>query len=81
MTTKYLASALLVLASLTLSAGAQARTIESNARPPAPATVGREVMAPPWSAACMTDQGPSQCEEPMWVYGSRAATARYADPF
>jgi hypothetical protein len=81
MTTKYLASALLVLASLTLSAGAQAQTTESNARPPASATVGREVMAPPWSAACMTDHGPSQCEEPMWVYGSPAATARYGNPF
>ena len=31
--------------------------------------VGREVAAPPWSAACMTDHGPSQCGEPMWVYG------------
>jgi hypothetical protein len=30
---------------------------------------GREVAAPPWSAACMTDQGPSVCGEPMWVYG------------
>jgi hypothetical protein len=39
------------------------------------------VMAPPWSAACMTDHGPSQCEEPMWVYGSRAATTRYGNPF
>ena len=34
--------------------------------------VGREVPAPPWSAACMTDQGPSACGEPMWVYGSPA---------
>jgi hypothetical protein len=31
---------------------------------------GREVAAPPWSAACMTDQGPSACGEPMWVYGT-----------
>jgi hypothetical protein len=30
---------------------------------------GREVAAPPWSAACTTDQGPSPCGEPMWVYG------------
>ena len=34
--------------------------------------VGREVPAPPWSAACMTDHGPSACGEPMWVYGSPA---------
>jgi hypothetical protein len=81
MTTKSLTAALLVLASLTLSAGAQARTTESNALPPAYATGGREVMAPSWSAACMTDHGPSECGEPMWIYGSRAATARYGNPF
>jgi hypothetical protein len=79
MMTKSLTAALLVLASLTLSAGAQARTIERNAPPPAYATGGREVMAPSWSAACMTDHGPSQCDEPMWVYGSRAA--RYPSAF
>jgi len=79
MTTKFLPAALLVLASLTLAAGAQARTTESKAPPPAYASGGREVMAPPWSAACMSDQGPSQCDEPMWVYGSRAA--RYPSAF
>jgi hypothetical protein len=42
---------------------------------------GREVMAPPWSAACMTDHGPSQCDEPMWIYGSTDAHARYRDAF
>jgi len=81
MTTKSLPAALLVLASLALSAGAQARTTENNAQAPAYATGGREVMAPSWSAACMTDHGPSQCDEPMWVYGSRATTARYGNPF
>jgi hypothetical protein len=40
------------------------------------AAVGREVPAPPWSAACMTDHGPSVCGEPMWVYGSPARGAR-----
>jgi hypothetical protein len=29
---------------------------------------GRQVAAPPWSFACMTDHGPSPCGEPMWVY-------------
>jgi hypothetical protein len=38
--------------------------------------VGREVPAPPWSAACMTDHGPSVCGEPMWVYGSPTRGAR-----
>jgi hypothetical protein len=31
---------------------------------------GRQVAAPPWSFACMTDHGPSPCGEPMWVYGA-----------
>jgi hypothetical protein len=35
-------------------------------------TEGREVLAPPWSAACMSDQGPRECAEPMWVYGGGA---------
>jgi hypothetical protein len=34
--------------------------------------VGHKVSAPPWSAACMTDHGPSVCGEPMWVYGGPA---------
>jgi hypothetical protein len=41
----------------------------NHARPQAYGTEGREVAAPPWSAACMTDHGPSECGEPMWVYG------------
>ncbi len=40
------------------------------AQPQANGMEGREVAAPPWSAACMTDQGPSRCGEPMWVYGA-----------
>jgi hypothetical protein len=41
-------------------------------------TEGREVAAPPWSAACMTDQGPSQCGEPMWVYGGGEHTRAFS---
>jgi hypothetical protein len=37
---------------------------------------GREIIAPPWSAACMTDHGPSECGEHMWFYGSNDALAR-----
>jgi hypothetical protein len=32
---------------------------------------GRVVAAPSWSAACVTDHGPSMCGQPMWVYGAR----------
>lgn len=30
---------------------------------------GRQGEAPPWSFACTTDHGPSECREPMWIYG------------
>ncbi|MBV8754336.1 MAG: hypothetical protein JO328_15845 [Hyphomicrobiales bacterium] len=46
-----------VLAALSMVSAAQA------------ATHGRQGVAPPWSFACMTDHGPSQCDEPMWIYG------------
>jgi hypothetical protein len=42
----------------------------------AASVVGREVQAPPWSFACMNDQGPHECDEPMWVYGSLPSDAR-----
>jgi hypothetical protein len=34
---------------------------------------GRELQAPPRSAACLTDQGPSDCGEPMWIRNHPAA--------
>ena len=43
--------------------------------------MGREVSAPPWSAAGMTDHGPSVCGQPMWVYGNPGAVARYSSGF
>ena len=42
---------------------------------------GREIAAPPWSAACMTDHGPSECVEPMWIYDRSDALARYRNAF
>ncbi len=35
-----------------------------------PAIEGREVAAPPWSAACMTDHGPSLRGDPICVYSA-----------
>ena len=68
---KYFVAALLLVSSLAMSATVQARTNESGVRPRADRIYGREVAAPPWSFACMNDQGrPSQCGEPMWVYGA-----------
>jgi hypothetical protein len=74
-------AALLLLPSLTTPVAVQARTHDSNIPPRAFGIEGREVAAPPWSAACMTDHGPSQCDEPMWVYGSPGALAGYKDAF
>jgi hypothetical protein len=74
-------AALPLALSLAMSATAQARTRETSAPPRANEMVGREVAAPPWSDACMTDHGPSQCGEPMWVYGSNNAPARYRGAF
>ena len=81
MKTKYFFAALSLMLSLAMSATTQARTNEGSALPHAYDPGGREVAAPPWSAACMTDHGPSQCGEPMWVYGSPAALARYKGAF
>jgi hypothetical protein len=78
---KYFLAALLLVSSLAMPATAQARTNESGVRPQADRIYGREVAAPPWSAACMTDHGPSQCDEPMWIYDSRGALARYKNAF
>jgi hypothetical protein len=73
-----LAASLLALAT---SVTAQARTSEHSALPQTYGNEGREVAAPPWSAACMTDHGPSECDEPMWVYGSSGPLARYKNAF
>jgi hypothetical protein len=78
---KYFLAALLLVPSLVTPAMVQARTPEGSIPPQAFGTEGREVAAPPWSAACMTDHGPSQCDEPMWVYGRPGALARYNNAF
>jgi hypothetical protein len=63
---KYFLAALLLVSSLGTPATVQAGTHESSTpSPQASRFAGREVAAPPSSAACMTDHGPSQCDEPM----------------
>jgi hypothetical protein len=47
------------------------------AQPPAFGGEGRQIAAPPWSAACMTDHGPGDCGEPMWIYGAPEPHARH----
>jgi hypothetical protein len=67
----------LVALTMTMSFAPQALAHQLDSR----TVVGREVAAPSWSAACMTDHGPSQCGEPMWVYGSPAYVSRYMNAF
>ena len=81
MTMKCIVVVLLLVPSLAMSAPTHARTNKSRGLPQSYAIQGREVAAPPWSFACMSDQGPRQCDEPMWVYGSPDALARYKSAF
>jgi hypothetical protein len=74
-------AALLLISSLATPATAHERTHKRAARAQAHGIVGREVAAPPWSAACMTDHGPSECGEPMWIYGPSDELARYKSAF
>jgi hypothetical protein len=77
--THFLATLLLV--SLATPTMAQQRTHKSVVRTQAYGIEGREIAAPSWSAACMTDHGPSECGEPMWVYGSSDALTRQRSAF
>jgi hypothetical protein len=77
----YLLAALLLMASLATPTTAQEQTHKRGTRAQAYGSEGREIAAPPWSAACMTDHGPSECGEPMWIYGSSDTRARYGKAF
>lgn len=68
-------AALLLISSLATPATAQQRTNKSSSRAQAHGIGGREAVAPPWSGA------PRECGEPMWIYGSSDAIARYRNPF
>ncbi|MEH2562024.1 hypothetical protein [Bradyrhizobium sp. AZCC 2289] len=74
-------TALILVASLAAPATAQERAHKRSAPPQTQGIEGREVAAPPWSAACMTDHGPSECGEPMWIYGTPEAIAAYRNAF
>jgi hypothetical protein len=69
MCTKRIFATLLVLPLVATASAAHARPRGTSDAAVGWANGGRQVEAPPWSFACMTDHGPSQCGEPMWVYG------------
>jgi len=77
----YLLATLLLVSSFATSTTAQERSHKRVAQTQAHRIEGREIAAPSWSAACMTDQGPSECGEPMWIYGTTDALARYRSAF
>lgn len=89
----YLLAALLLVPSFATQATAHVRADRGSYRPqvgPRPTVgsqlrryriEGREVGAPPWSFACINDQGPKQCDEPMWVYGSPDYLAQFKNVF
>ena len=77
---KCVVAALPLVLSLSIPASVAARG-QGRAQPPAYQTGGREVAAPSWSDPCMTDQGPSQCGEPMWVYGGHDTITAYRSAF
>ena len=77
----YLLAALLLVPSLATPTTAQEPTHKSVTRAQTYGIESREIAAPPWSAACMTDHGPSECGEPMWIYGSQSEIARYRNAF
>jgi hypothetical protein len=75
-------TALMLVASLAAPTTAQGRAHKRSARDQTQQAIeGREVAAPPWSAACMTDHGPSECGEPMWIYGSSGGRVTYRNAF
>ena len=76
-----LLASLLLVSSLATPATAKERNHRSVAQTHAYGSQGHEVAAPPWSAACMTDHGPSACGEPMWVYESNDVDTRYTSAF
>ncbi len=77
----YLLAALFLLPSLATPTMAQKRIHKSGIRAQAYRIEGREIVAPPWSAACMTDHGPSECGQTMWVYGNVDVHTRNRNAF
>jgi hypothetical protein len=76
-----LLAVLLLVSSLTAPTMARSRSNTIAARAHPDVIEGRQIAAPPWSTACMTDQGPSECGEPTWIYGSRGEITRYRNAF
>jgi hypothetical protein len=77
----YLLAAFLLVSSPAAPATAQEQSHKTFARTHAYGSEGHEIAAPSWSAACMTDHGPSECGEPVWIYEGSDARTRYRSAF
>jgi hypothetical protein len=66
---KAIAAVCLGLALATAAGPASAR-VQAGPHAGNAASAGYQGEAPPWSFACMKDHGPTQCGEPMWIYGN-----------
>lgn len=73
--------ALLLLPSLATAGTARPRVDTVAGRLYSNPIEGRQIAAPPWSAACTTDHGPSECGEPMWIYGPHSELSQYRSAF
>ncbi|RXH14172.1 hypothetical protein EAS56_13200 [Bradyrhizobium guangzhouense] len=73
--------ALLLLPSLAMATTTRPRANAVAGHSHSNPIAGRQIAAPPWSAACMTDHGPSECGEPMWIYGPRSEISQYRSAF
>jgi hypothetical protein len=69
MSTKRISVTLVALVLTTAASAAQAAPRRAYDSTPS-AAWGYQGEAPPWSFACMKDHGPSDCREPMWIYGN-----------
>jgi hypothetical protein len=63
MITKSALAILLLLPLLAASGAAHASPYNRN-------DSGRQIAAPPWSFACITDHGPAPCDQLIWAYGN-----------
>ena len=66
MNAKQFFAALAMLSLVATASAAQAGVRRSHDA----ATDGYQGEAPPWSFACIKDNGPTECHEPMWIYGN-----------
>ena len=78
---KILGAAVLLSAIAATPTLANERAVNGTSRPQGDRIEGREIAAPPWSFACINDQGPQQCDEPMCVYGSPDYLAQFKNAF